>query len=67
MFNWDLALKAKDLGKPFFLAGGLIPANVKEAAKKVAPFAVDVASGVEKSPKRKDPDLMREFITNAKK
>jgi phosphoribosylanthranilate isomerase len=40
---------------------------VKEAVKKTAPFAVDVASGVEKSAKRKDPEKMRAFITNAKK
>ncbi|MBV9080688.1 MAG: phosphoribosylanthranilate isomerase [Elusimicrobia bacterium] len=66
-FNWELALRAKTLGKPFFLAGGLTPQNVAEATKKVQPFAVDVASGVEKSPKRKDPEKMRDFITNAKK
>lgn len=66
-FNWDLAIKAKEIGKPIFLAGGLAPDNVKEAVKKVGPFAVDVASGVEKSPKRKDPDKIRDFINNAKK
>lgn len=65
-FDWDLAVKAKDLGKPVFLAGGLNPENVKEAAKKVAPYAVDVASGVEKSPKRKDLDKMQTFIRTAK-
>lgn len=66
-FNWDLAIKAKEIGKPIFLAGGLAPENVKEAVKKVDPYAVDVASGVEKSPKRKDPDKIRDFINNAKK
>jgi phosphoribosylanthranilate isomerase len=66
-FNWELAVKAKDFGKPIFLAGGLNPDNVKEGVKKVGPYAVDVASGVEKSPKRKDSDKIRDFITNAKK
>lgn len=66
-FNWDLAIKAKELGKPIFLAGGLTPENVKEAVKKIGPFAVDVASGVEKSPKRKDLQKMQDFIAHAKK
>jgi phosphoribosylanthranilate isomerase len=66
-FNWDLALKAKDIGTPIFLAGGLTPENVKDAVKKVQPFAVDVASGVEKSPKRKDLKKVQDFIQNAKK
>lgn len=65
-FNWDLAVKAKEIGKPIFLSGGLRPDNVQEAAEKVKPFAVDVASGVERTPKRKDYDKMKEFITKAK-
>jgi phosphoribosylanthranilate isomerase len=65
-FNWDLALKAKEWGKPVFLAGGLTPENVKEAGKKVKPFAVDVASGVEKSPRKKDSDKIKSFIDNAR-
>lgn len=66
-FNWDLAAEAKAHGLPVFLAGGLTPDNVKDAAKAAQPFAVDVASGVEKSPKRKDLEKMRDFITKAKK
>jgi len=66
-FKWDLAVEAKKFGKPIFLAGGLNPENIREAVKKVAPFAVDVASGVEKSPKRKDLLKVQEFITRAKK
>lgn len=65
-FNWDLAVKAKELGKPVFLAGGLTPDNVQEAMDKVKPFAADVASGIERSPKRKDYDKMKDFIAKAK-
>lgn len=65
-FNWDLAMQAKSFGKPIFLSGGLNPHNVGEAVEKVKPFAVDVASGVERSPKRKDYEKMKEFITKAK-
>lgn len=65
-FNWDLALKVKEFGRPIFLAGGLNPGNVVEAIKKVEPFAVDVASGVEVSPRRKNVELMQEFVRRAR-
>lgn len=66
-FNWDLALKVKEFGKPIFLSGGLTAKNVAEAVKKVAPYAVDVASGVESSPRRKSVERMQEFIDKARK
>jgi phosphoribosylanthranilate isomerase len=66
-FDWDLALKVKQFERPIFLAGGLNPENVLEAIKKVEPFAVDVSSGVENSPRRKDVKLMQEFIRQARK
>jgi len=47
------------------LAGGLTPENVSDAVRTVRPFAVDVASGVEIAPGRKDRDRMRRFIANA--
>jgi phosphoribosylanthranilate isomerase len=61
-FNWDLALEAQKFGKPIFLAGGLTPENVAEAVRRVRPFGVDVASGVESAPGKKDHHKVRDFI-----
>ena len=61
-FNWDLAIEAQKFGKPIFLAGGLTPENVADAVKKVNPFAVDVSSGVESAPGKKDVAKVRAFI-----
>jgi phosphoribosylanthranilate isomerase len=61
-FNWDLAVAAQKFGKPIFLAGGLTPENVADAVKKVNPFAVDVSSGVESAPGKKDAAKVRAFI-----
>jgi phosphoribosylanthranilate isomerase len=61
-FNWDLAVEAQKFGKPIFLAGGLTPANVADAVRQVQPFAVDVSSGVESAPGKKDIAKVRAFI-----
>ncbi len=61
-FNWSLALEAKKFGKPIFLAGGLRPDNVADAVRAVQPFAVDVSSGVEAAPGKKDSGKMRDFV-----
>ena len=66
-FNWDLAIEAQKFGKPIFLAGGLTPENVEAAVKKVRPFAVDVSSGVESAPGKKDPAKVRSFIEAARR
>ena len=65
-FNWDLAVEAKRLGCPILLAGGLTPDNAGEAVDQVAPFGLDVSSGVEAAPSREDAAKMATLIASAK-
>ena len=65
VFNWNLASEAPE-GVRVILAGGLDPDNVADAISAVEPWGVDVASGVEASPGRKDPTKVRRFIANAR-
>ncbi len=65
-FSWDLALEAKKFGKPIFLAGGLTPQNIAQAVYEVRPFGVDVSSGVESSPGKKDHAKLWKFIEAAR-
>ena len=60
-FDWSVARDAKQFGR-IFLSGGLTPENVGDAVRQVRPFAVDVCSGVEASPGKKDGERVREFI-----
>ncbi len=60
-FDWSLARQAKEFG-PVVLAGGLQPENVTAAIREASPEAVDVASGVEASPGKKDHARMRAFF-----
>jgi len=65
-FNWDLAIEAQKSGRPVFLAGGLTPDNVAEAVRKLQPFGVDVSSGVEFAPGKKDAAKVKLFIERAR-
>lgn len=62
-FDWSIV---KNVGRPFFLAGGLNPLNVAEAVEAVHPFAVDVSSGIE-TDGFKDIDKMAAFVKAVRK
>jgi len=64
-FNWEIAKEAKGFGR-IILAGGLTPQNVAEAVETVMPYGVDVSSGVEQKPGKKDLQKVKNFIERAK-
>ena len=65
-FPWEIAARAARESR-IILSGGLTPETVARAVVQVRPYAVDVCSGVESSPGRKDHRKVREFIDQAKK
>lgn len=65
-FNWDV-LAGYEFLKPVILSGGLTPLNVSQAIDVVSPYGVDVSSGVEDSPGKKDPELMKKFVEKVRK
>ena len=65
VFDWSLAAEVPE-GLRLILAGGLDPDNVADAVQAVEPWGIDVATGVEAEPGRKDPTLVRRFIANAR-
>lgn len=64
-FDWKM-LKGLKLSKPFFVAGGINPENVKKAIKESAPYGVDVSSGVEKEKGKKSEGKMRKLFKEIK-
>ena len=64
--DWHVAAELAQRHPRLMLAGGLTAANVAQAIRAVRPWAVDVASGVEASPGRKDHDAVRAFVRAAK-
>ncbi len=65
VFDWRLAEGVADPTR-FIVSGGLRPENVAQAVAHLHPFGVDVSTGVEVSPGRKDPLKLRDFIVNAR-
>jgi phosphoribosylanthranilate isomerase len=65
-FPWEIAVEAKEK-RDFILSGGLSPENVGEAIRKVRPLGVDISSGVESEPGKKDFSKMVDFVKEVKK
>lgn len=66
VFDWSLVENVPLSGIPLLLAGGLDADNVRRAIHTVAPWGVDVSSGVERAPGEKDPVKMRRFVDAAR-
>jgi phosphoribosylanthranilate isomerase len=67
VFNWDLAIRIKQMGIPVILAGGLGPSNIEDAIFRVEPYGVDINSGVEERPGKKSHTLVKELFEKIRK
>ena len=65
-FDWNFSPVIKKIKKPYIISGGLTPANVRSALRRFRPYAVDVSSGVEIKPGKKNKRLLKEFIDNVR-
>jgi phosphoribosylanthranilate isomerase len=66
-FSWEIAAEAVHSGRCIILAGGLTPDNVAESIRLVHPYGVDVSSGVESAPGRKDAAKMKYFVESVQR
>lgn len=66
VFDWGLAIKAKEFDIPLILAGGINSNNINKAVKLVNPYAVDLSSSVEDIPGKKDYNKMQDIVVAAR-
>jgi phosphoribosylanthranilate isomerase len=65
-FDWSIAQQVQNGGLPVIIAGGLTADNIKDAVGTIRPWGVDVSSGVEASPGKKDLEKVHNFVKNAR-
>jgi len=66
--DWDMASRlSASCSVPVILAGGITPENVIQAVETVCPYGIDMSSGVERSPGRKDPEKILKLICNIRR
>ncbi|RAP32196.1 phosphoribosylanthranilate isomerase [Candidatus Marinamargulisbacteria bacterium SCGC AG-414-C22] len=63
-FDWGIAIAAKEFDVPLLLSGGITIDNCKNAIQLVAPYALDVSSGIESEPGKKDYEKMTKFLSS---
>jgi len=61
-FDWRIAKEIKEFGLPIILSGGLNPENIREAISEVEPYGVDVSSGIEERPGKKNLEKLINFV-----
>ena len=66
-FDWRIAKEIKKFGLPIILSGGLNTENIREAISEVEPYGIDVSSGVEERPGKKNLEKLTSFVTIVRK